>query len=198
MVLCPEDRNRKLWQSDPKAFDAGQFPNMPNTADPQRRRWPYSSSYVPTAGAWDASSVGNRVSQGADHGTYAINGTPKIGNRKLADVMYTSGKVHLYDYNQRHFGDPQPFWGLGQCKQPLLFFDGSVVVRKSADSNKGWHPNQPAAAMTPNVNYVPQPHEPPAVGATSNLGWGLYRWTRGGLSGVDFGGSEIRTGQPVP
>ena len=25
---------------------------------------------------------------------------------------------------------------------------------------------------------------------------GYYKWTRGGLKGIDFGGSEINTGQP--
>jgi len=203
MVVCPEDRNRKLWQTSPRGFDAGEFnpavPTAPAPPSPDAKRWPYSSSYVPTASAWDASNVGNRVYQGTAHSNYFVPGGAKFGGLKIASVQNPSSKVHLYDYNERHFGGKQPFWGLEQCRQPLSFFDGSVRMKQTREANRGWQPNAPTSAAATPVTYTPQGHEPPTVsGLATDTGWAYYRFTRGGLAGVDFGGREIRTGQPAP
>lgn len=34
--------------------------------------------------------------------------------------------------------------------------------------------------------------------AGGDQGTDVYRWTRGGLAGIDFAGREIGTGQPLP
>jgi hypothetical protein len=77
-------------------------------------------------------------------------------------------------------------------------FDGSVDVRISADANPGWDPSNPALPCMITW-YEPYPWEPD----TGNGEWhqaikGFYRWTRGGLKGVDFGGMPLDTGQPTP
>jgi hypothetical protein len=42
--------------------------------------------------------------------------------------------------------------------------------------------------------YYPTQYEPRTLsGAVADLVPGVYRWTRGGLRGVDFDGKEIRT-----
>lgn len=193
MVVCPEDRARMLWQTDPRNYVVQFSPLVPANQHPT---WPYSSSYVPTISAWDASAPADRVTQGGTHGTYGVTGNTRYGGLKIGDVSFPSGKVHKYDYNQRHFGKRQPFWGLDACRQPLLFFDGSVVVRSSIDSNRGWgNPRLPSSPAQAIVYYSPQGHEPRAISGTTDQGWGNFRWTRGGLKGLDFGGREVNTGQ---
>ncbi|MBL9033078.1 MAG: prepilin-type N-terminal cleavage/methylation domain-containing protein [Phycisphaerae bacterium] len=200
MVVCPEDRNRLAWQTDPKGFDSGVFQPAPtNQGTNDGKRWPYSSSYHVTVSSFDATSApASRVQQGATHGNWVIPTGAVFGGLKLSSVSFPAQKVHMYDANQRHFGRTQPSWVLDSCRQPVLFFDSSVVVRGSSVANNGWQSTSPASALGTLVTYSPQPHEPSAIGAATNVGYGRYRWTRGGLSGVDFGGKEIRTGQPVP
>jgi hypothetical protein len=42
------------------------------------------------------------------------------------------------------------------------------------------------------IRYSPFRWEPPtSTGAPSEDWPGRYRWTRGGLKGIDFGGSEV-------
>jgi prepilin-type N-terminal cleavage/methylation domain-containing protein len=197
MVICPEDRFRLLWASDPHAFDLGVFnPNTPGDSDTNaRRRWPYSSSYVPTVSAWEASSPPHRIAQMV-HGSFSVSGTGdqlRYGNRRLSQIAFPSSKVHQYDMNQRHFGRYQPPWVLEEHRQPLQFFDGSVVTRANIDANKGWRRNSVGGTQANFqvgterwLTYSPQRWEP----FHTVMGWGFYRFTAGGLTGYDFGGRE--------
>jgi len=204
IVVCPEDRNRLLWQ-DWRGFEANQYPPQPDGATPANARWPYSSSYMSPTSAFDRNIVGLRIYQGPAYNTYFVpnttNGT--LGNKKLADVNFPSQKVHQHDLNQRHFGRKQPFFGNAACRQPLLAYDGSVLVRRTGDNqapgntnfvdcNRGMDPNNPNGGATP-MNYTPAAYDPPAIASGgTDLGWGYYRWTRSGLKGADFGASEVR------
>lgn len=203
MVACPEDRYRLMWQSNPRGL-LSMHPRPSSTLGVVER-WPYSSSYQPTSSAWDRSPAGHRVSQylslGHRYYTNAGQGM-RLGNVKLGDVSFPSQKVHLYDANQRHFGTRQPFFGLKECRQPLLAFDGSVIVRTALDANLGaqnCNPNIWQAPQSPTVRplmYNPDivsPHdwEPRPISGNIDYGWGHYRWTRSGIKGIDFGGQEV-------
>lgn len=206
MVVCPEDKNRLLWQTDPKGFDAGLFsPNVPAApAAPGSnagKRWPYSSTYQITISAIDGNTDPNlRLFQAGTHNSTFVNNSPnaRYGNNKLADVDFPASKVAQFDSNQRHFGRTQPYFGQPTARQPLLHFDGSVVTRLSLDANRGWLPNLPTSTSWSITTYAPQLFEPPALTQPSNQDVnmiGYYKWTRGGLKGVDFGQTEINTGQ---
>jgi prepilin-type N-terminal cleavage/methylation domain-containing protein len=201
MVVCPEERPRLMWQKDPRGIAT----MVPNPGGSYIERWPYSSSYIPTAGAWDRSRVGARAQQAASgHRWYTTQlgwQFSTFGGVKLGDVASPAQKVHLYSVNQLHFGRRKPFFGRRDCRQPLLFFDGSVSVRSTFDANLGWsnpntptqpflNPNAPwllyAPSTTPPTNWEPHP-----IVGTSEYGFGHYRWTRGGIRGIDFGGREI-------
>jgi prepilin-type N-terminal cleavage/methylation domain-containing protein len=204
LVACPEDRIRLLWASDPRAFDQGLLQpastsNPPGTNN--GKRWPYSSSYQVTTAAFDRSAVGYRVTQGGQHNTYVVP-DGNLGNTKLADVEFPSSKVHMHDQHQRHFSRDQLYFGYDNARVTVLMHDSSVTVKKSTDCNIGWHPNYPSIAGFPvPYNYAPDVWEPPTVsgGIVDPIYSGYYRWTRGFLKGVDFGGNEIYTGQtPYP
>ncbi|MFG0285366.1 MAG: type II secretion system protein [Phycisphaerales bacterium JB039] len=196
MVVCPEDFDRLNWQVDPQElFDKGFW--LPRQANPDDRakRWPYSGSYQTPPASYDvASEARDRISQGFAHWNYRIPANPRLGDARMANVTFPGNKVWLHDAEQRHFTKLKLWMGEAQARQPLLTFDGSVSTVLTADTNDGWHPNAPTSKSPMWVNYDPRGWEAPVYGDTSRFP-GYYRWCRGGLQGVDFGASEVDTGQ---
>ena len=201
LVVCPDDKIRQLWQTDPRAFDAGAFHPAPTgTAAPGTnlgKRWPYSSSYQVTPSSYDRSKVGSRIQQAGTHTTYT--GGTAMGGVKLANVAYASQKVHMQDIMQRHYSRHQLFFGYLTARTTVTLLDGSANVRLTSTGNLGWQPNTPAGGPTA-FNYQPDAWEAPTLSGNPSdpIAAGYFRWTRGGINGVDFGGREINTGQPVP
>ena len=200
LVVCPEDKNRVQWQTDPKGFDAGLFqPSPAGTGTNPMKRWPYSSSYQTTTAVYDNSGPGLRVTQGAIHSQTITPNGANLGNKKLADMEFPAAKVHLHDGFQRHAGKQQVYCLYEQSRVTVLMGDSSVDIRRTFDANRGWSPNAPASASPTPVNYQPDTWEPPTLSGNPsdpNLR-GYYRWTRGMSRGIDFGGKEINTGQPA-
>lgn len=206
MVVCPEDGFRENWQIDPvNKFDVGFWLPLQPDPVPLNKRWPYSASYQTVPASYDrlqSQSInqnnGSRIQQAGQHNLFLVPPTCKVGDLRLGDVSYTSNKVHMHDSHQRHFGAARPYFGLDQCRQPLLFFDGSVSIERTADCNPGW---RPATVTFPCMTfwYRPGPYEYPTMnGEIQEFAKGYYRWTRAGLKGLDYGGKPIDTGQSDP
>ena len=200
MVVSPADRDRLNWQQDPKdLFDNGFWmPRQPNRF-PRDKRWAYSSSYQLVPAAYDRSPrPQDRVRQSTSHAGYWSFPNTVLGDVRLTDVEHPSQKAQMHDAEGRHFGK-QPVWfGYDTCRQPVLAWDGSCIVRLSQDYNPGWQPHLPTRAEPTNVNYQPRAWEAPTLnGGPSEFTAGKIRWTRGGIKGVDFGGTEVDTGQPT-
>lgn len=203
VAACPEDRLLNMWASDPE-----DFPNMspiPNGGAQGGSAyfllWPYSSSYqiVPTAWAPDTNGPGGSTWYQApgDHNLFAVGSAP-LGNRKHSEIFYPSQKVQQFDMHQRHFGNLDLYHAHEEARQPLLFWDGSVTVRITGDGNPGFLPHSPASNASTVYHYNPVPlgFEPRTKsGNDFDVVKGYFRWTRGGLKGIDFGGDEIDTGQ---
>jgi len=115
----------------------------------------------------------------------------------MADISYPAQKVHLHDTFGRHFG--KFHWSQAYiyptCRQPVCLLDSSAAVRKNIESNEGCRDPRQPFDMTPIQQAYTSPLNPiePAPPAPMQYGRGYYMWTRGGLKGVDFGGSEVRT-----
>lgn len=194
MVVCPEDRYRLLWQKDPEGFGSLPESERPAGSGNDLKRWPYSSSYelAPAAYSFDTAVNGrNTTSQhGLDHNHYYGSELP-MGDRKLTAVSFPDRKVLMQDSQQRHY-DVDMFYAYPQAKMPLLFFDGHVATHRTSDGNLGFRPNQPTSNAPSVIRYVPDSWESPTLsGRTGDTVMGQYRWTRGGLRGVDVGGEEI-------
>jgi prepilin-type N-terminal cleavage/methylation domain-containing protein len=199
-VVCPEDRARLNWTIDPKnLFDEGYWLPMQPEPAPLSKRWPYSSTYQVVPASYDNGRPGERISQhDSFHSSYNLPSAGRLGGLRLSDVSFPSQKVHVMDAEQRHFGKRRYFYAVPGARQPLLSFDGSVSTRLTQDTNEGWQPNEPENANPSRIRYfwrggsweAPSTHG----GAIETL-IGHYRWTRGGLRGVDFMGREINTGQ---
>jgi prepilin-type N-terminal cleavage/methylation domain-containing protein len=204
LVVCPEDRARLLWQSDPAAFDAGLLQPAPtNPAPPNNdaKRWPYSSSYQVTTAVYDRSNPPNRVQQGAIHSQTVTPNAANLGSKKLADVEFPSNKVHMHDGHQRHFTKTQVYCAYPSARITCMMYDSSVGIYKTSEANKGWTPNTPTASGELGYNYSPDLWESATLNGmpTEPMLYGYYRWTRGMLKGTDFGMNPIYTGQsPYP
>jgi hypothetical protein len=75
-----------------------------------------------------------------------------------------------------------------------------VTIIKTSDTNKGWNPQQPTQPNELAYAYQPDAWEPPTLNGqpAEAMTNGYFRWTRGMLRGIDFGGQPINTGQPPP
>jgi hypothetical protein len=90
----------------------------------------------------------------------------------------------MFDTFARHGRDEIELFMVSGTSQPILMFDGSVSDRETNDANLGFDPRNPTS------------DEPIRIeGLDEMLYPGVFRWTRGGLRGIDFGGKEVNTGQ---
>lgn len=202
--ICPEDRVRLNWQTAPEAIETDASTPTKDINVANARWFPYSSTYQLMPAAWvqdfpPRDGHRNPFGQGGSHDTYDYAKSEPFGGRRSSDVAFPAMKVAIADSQQRHNGK-QLFYAYPQVKQPLLFWDGSVSVRKTADSNKGWDrkkENDPTSLAT--FTYAPDPaFESPAIRGQSLFRGGFYKWTRSGLRGVDYNGSEIARGASQP
>jgi prepilin-type N-terminal cleavage/methylation domain-containing protein len=206
ITVCPEDRPAKIWQSTAHDVAAwsGSMPGLSQTGDPDppsslgfKRIMPFWCTYQFVPSSWSNERVRSPLRQGSGYaGAHLLYGyspmQTELGNRKLSDVSFPSQKVWVFDLFDRHYYK-RPIWhAYPIARQPLLLFDGSVQVRLTRDSNLGWNPVSPNGGPTV-YTYQPHPHEPRTLsGNISDMVTGHFRWTRGGLRGVDFGGGEVR------
>ncbi|MFA6045411.1 MAG: prepilin-type N-terminal cleavage/methylation domain-containing protein [Phycisphaerales bacterium] len=219
LVACPEDKYRLEWQKNPSLFGSSAVTSLgpvPASASTEEgKRWPYSSSYefVPATYSPDR---GTTVMQGPDQRTYGTYSSSiddgvlsgKLGRRKYGDVTFPSQKVLVMDSVSRHFGKRNYYYAQQQAKIPLLFFDYSVSTKTTGgvrtiaeDANDGWNPmSKGNQNIVTTFTYSPEAWESAPTllgtfpgGAGGDTVRGFYRWTRAGLQGIDFGGSEINT-----
>ncbi len=205
IVICPEDKLRLQWAGDPKGFDAKLYPPYPKGSIAPGTNfgkiWPYSSSYCIVTATFDQNP--GDLSQLEDLLYVYKPGITKLGPNKLSDVQFPSGKVLWFDVNQRHYGKAAEFVGYDDVRAPFAFFDGSVRVQMVGKSNPGWDPFNPTGKSPLFFKYKPDlfPSEnmwrpPPRSADGYDVVTGRFAWTRGGLRGIDYGGTEIDTGQP--
>jgi len=196
MVVSPADRKRLNWQENPRDL----FDNLywgitgqPIVPPDSNKRWPYSSSYQTVPASYDNTRTpSQRVRQGSTHRTYQTGGEARLGELRIADVTFPAQKVHMHDSVDRYSRD-EVYYAFPDAKAVMNFFDGSASQKLTADANEGWNPTTPTSENPMRFVYSPDRWEPQSrAGQTVS---GYYRWTRGGLAGVDFGGSEIDTGQ---
>ena len=204
IAACPEDRGLILSQSDP--LDQTLWAQMPSeygysgqfNGERVAQRYPFSSTYQSVPYVWapdHGPSMSPYVWPIADttH-LFTVVGTDGLhGKRRMSQVVFPGSKVQMFEHNDWHGNSKNPFYAYQEATCQLLFFDASVRAVPSADSNMGWDPQNPQSADTFYYRYTPLTTEPDPI--NDDLVPVLYRFTRGGLSGVDFGSKEIDTGQ---
>jgi prepilin-type N-terminal cleavage/methylation domain-containing protein len=215
-IVCPEDIHRLRWQTSPTSFGNSQAlslsPVPGNATDADGWRWPYSSSYETVPYHYSPErGAGARIRQGPTHRTYyGPTQANVLGKRKLSEVAFPSQKVQMMDSTSRHFGKRWWWYSHASARIPLLFYDVAVKTKVTGapqssaqppqDANEGWDPASPPNPFATTYSYQPERWEAPALnggyidqGQQDAAVFGFYRWTRGGLQGVDFEGREVST-----
>jgi len=198
--ICPEDRSRLGWAADP--LDLTDAPTSEVAQDLINRpeiaqRWAYSSTYVVTPASFSQDTRrGPQRTLGPGPNSLTVSpGSLPLGGRRQTQVNFPAQKVHMYEGHDRH-ASLQAWYAYEQASCSLGFFDASARAISSEGSNLGSDPNEPESPDPVEVRYAALSSDPPPIGDPFRLLPGRYRWTRGGLRGVDFGGSEVNTGQP--
>ncbi|MEL7471912.1 MAG: type II secretion system protein [Planctomycetota bacterium] len=193
-VICPADRERLTHARDPSGYRSG---DVLGGDDASRWHYPYASSYSAVPASWDpnqslhvrsgGSSLGSAASMrvyntsfygwgwGEDRFERRRHGA-KAGGVPTHTVAHPSGKVHVYDLMDRHSGAEARHYAVDGARQPLLFFDGSVRTLAIEDARDGWQPERPDE---PNGYRFQLVRDGPSYSPR-------FRWTRGGLVGVDY------------
>lgn len=195
-VVCPEDQAALTWQrTPPEQID--DLALRPLDGSPEYRQMlPHWSSYQMIPAVWSSEKPNEGITQSFnDYRLYSHYGSTKFVNKRLDDFAFPSQKVLLFDLFDRHGKcGPALFHAYPKASQPLVFGDGSVQVKKTADANVGWNPLDPnnPSSFTLYLYRAMDPGDPAPEGGTA-LGdpvKGYYRWTRWGVRGIDFGGRE--------
>lgn len=166
----------------------------------------YGSSYEISASTYDWFGVTRgkihpslrRLRQGATHDRYLVAKAGRIGSVRITDVTYPAQKVWMHETHERgkswrYFADPE-------ATIPVALIDGSVQLIATRDVNPGWDPLAPASGGSTTFYYTPSAEERPRDEAPAGMEAvyaAYYRFTRGGVRGVDVGAPEIDTGQPA-
>jgi prepilin-type N-terminal cleavage/methylation domain-containing protein len=197
-AACSEDRDLLEWQKLTPLQAQTQLPSWDYGAPAAFA--PYYSSYqIVPAAFQDEKGPGQIYYVPTDYRLYYTSpATTRFQQRRIDTVSFPSQKVVWFDMFDRHFYKRPIYYGYSQAIQPLAFFDGSVSIRETRKANKGWN-NTPGTQFNSTaysaVTYAPiNPNDPPALSssAAANTVPQYYRWTRGGLKGVDFGGGEVK------
>jgi prepilin-type N-terminal cleavage/methylation domain-containing protein len=199
VTACPEDSVTLVWQqhvSDPLAGLALTGNPDPFATGEFNKVLPFWSTYQFVPNSWSHERSPQPLTQAGGspgyHLLYYYGTQTKLGNRRITDVSFPAQKVWIFDLYDRHYYKRWIWHAYPVARQPLLLFDNSVAVRYTGDANQGWHPSTPLGGPTV-YGYTPTAFEPaPLNGGTTESVIGYYRWTRGGLRGVDYAGGEVR------
>jgi hypothetical protein len=215
IAVCPDDDSRR-WAIPRKVkgetrsgkdarYEPMEWPPVPSAnAD---RRWAFSASYefVPASYSPDQGAPGApTIMQGETDGEYVVPRVNPFGAeaRKLTEIAFPKDKVGIFDSHDRHYSKKPRFYADPAARQPLMFYDASVRVYRTRETDAGFRPNEPWSAEATVFDYKPEGEAarwyPAAVNADGVKEFkGYYRWTRGGLKGRDVGGAVGLVGGAV-
>jgi len=207
-AASPFDRNLINWQEDPLEYleDGNSLPygngNAPDgySQDPNWRpayivqRWPFAATYQMVPAAWNTDGIAGASTYVPISSTphlFQGNGNISLGRRKFTQVAHTSGKVMMFEEFDRFSDKRGLYFAYPEAKPNLAFFDGSVRSELTADCNAGWNPDQPEVDWA--QFYIPLDTFPEPKGGLGDPTryCQRFRWTRFGLQGIDFGGTDI-------
>jgi len=208
IAASPFDRNQIDWQENPLEYRAGSTvpyangipagydPDTTWARDEVRQRWPFSSTYQMVPAAWNTDGInGSPTYSPVSTTPHLFTGSPnlRLGRRKVTQVAHTSSKVMMFEEFDRFSDKKGLYFAYPEAKPNLAFFDGSVRSELTDECNPGWNPTEPDAVWR--QTYIPLDTFPEAKGGENDptLYCQRFRWTRHGLQGIDFGGSDVGT-----
>ncbi|MCC5822370.1 MAG: type II secretion system GspH family protein [Phycisphaerales bacterium] len=204
----PADANLLQWQANPADISADN--NIPYASgsdfngydDPGgwvdvgvRQRWAFASSYQRTVSAWNPDGLNGEPSYVPTASTphlFVRTGLLDLpAGRNFAEVAFPSARVHMFEeFDRRQAGSP--YFGYDHAVPLKVMFDGSINDRPSGVATPSWNPADGKQEWR--QTYVPIHTFPIPLGGLGDqtLLSQRYRWTLGGLRGIDYAAPLMR------
>ncbi len=202
LFIDPSDGKQQYWKDNPLEYGSGS--NVPyadgipagydsdqNWAiNSVRQRWAFGSSYQVVPDAWQPDRGNRYIPVESTPHLFQIGGFGDLNlsaGRRMSSVLHNANKVWMYEEFDRDRMQ-HLYFGYDQAKVEKLMFDGSV---------NNWESGRAAPSVVPERGifhwqqaYVPLDRFPVPVGGLgdSTLVSQRWRWTFGGLSGINYGG----------
>ena len=205
----PADANQLHWQQNPleyfeaeNSFPYGNgHPSEPGydtdtnwTEQDIVQLWPFASSYQSVPHAWQFEYQTQYVPiEETPHLFQTFSSGPgfdvELGRRQYNEVLFPSAKVHMFEeFDREQAGDP--YFGYDHARVAKLMFDGSINTMPSGMSQVSV---SPVDYLNGNrfewrQKYVPLDTFPVPLGGLGDetLLSQRFRWTLGGLRGVNY------------
>lgn len=196
--IDPADQNLLTWQERPLEYSFGSgvpyadgvyqgYDSDTNwTITGVRQRWAFASSYEVVPFAWQGDGPNDvYVPVSSTPHLYQGSGSIVLGRRLMSEVAFPAQKVHMHEDHareQKRF----PWFAYDHAAVEKLMFDGSINSQISGEANDSVSPAQPGQVWT--QTYVPLDTFPiPLGGFNDSTQLNLrFRWTEGGLQGIDY------------
>ncbi len=203
----PADTNLLHWQLNPleytEADNSFPYGNGGGDLEPGydndsnwgpigiKQLWAFASSYQVVPHAWmeDFENQYRPVSDTTNLFATVFGGAPTVGERRFHEVRFPTMKVHMFEeFDREQTGTP--YFAYDHAAPAKLMFDGSINTLQSGLAQSSVSPNDylfgSKAEWT--QHYVPIDTFPIPLGGLGdqtelNM---RYRWTLGGLSGIDY------------
>ena len=213
MWADPADANQLHWQLNPLEYTGPEnsFPygmGMPAQAgydtvpgwdgSPIVQLWPFASSYQIVPHAWQQ-DFGAQYVPIADTPHLFMGGPGvQLGNRRFNEVRFPSAKVHMFEeFDREQAGSP--YFAYDHAQSAKLMFDGSINTMMSGQSFSSVSPADYNIGNKSvwEQNYVPLDTFPVPLGGLGEqtLLNQRFRWTLGGLQGINYPQPLMRVGR---
>ncbi|MGJ8636520.1 MAG: hypothetical protein ACSHX5_06720 [Phycisphaerales bacterium] len=207
MWVDPADANLLYWQANPLEFYEDKKSTLPyDNGFPgegyedfnvflyssTKIHWPFASSYHTVPHAW---------TQDFDKQYIPIADSPhlfqqfppsfntQLGERRHTEVVFPSAKVWMHEEFDREQGG-EPYFAYDHARPAKLMFDGSINTAMSGQAQSSVSPEDylNGDKFVWEQKYVPLDTFPVPLGGLGDetLLNMRYRWTLGGLTGVDY------------
>jgi type II secretory pathway pseudopilin PulG len=203
----PADTNLLHWQLNPlECYEDGNtfpfgngHPGIPGyDKHPTWRElaiiqlWPFASSYQIVPHAWNEDFEKNQyspISYTTNLFAPVFGGAPTVGERRNHEVRFPTMKVHMFEeFDREQAGSP--YFAYDHAAPAKLMFDGSINTLQSGLAQSSVSPNNYLFGRKAEWSqyYVPIDTFPIPLGGLADLTElnMRYRWTLGGLSGIDY------------
>lgn len=202
LFIDPNDGKQQVWKDHPLDYRSGSsvpyangipvgYDSDSRWADtPVRQRWAFGSSYQVVPDAWQPDRGTRYIPVQETPHLFQLWGFDELNlseGRRITSVLHNANKVWMYEEFDRD-RTQHLYFGYDQAKVEKLMFDGSV---------NNWESGRAAPSVVPERGlfhwqqaYVPLDRFPVPVGGLGDSTpiSQRWRWTFGGLSGINYGG----------
>lgn len=197
----PSDINQTIWQDFPTFYDFVPYgQGMPQqfgydtdsswTLSSIKQLWAFGSSYQTVPHAWMPDTTPSYVPLPfTPHSFTTSGGFPHLGDRLQTEVAFPSAKVMMFEeFDRERVG--HPYFAYSYTTPAKLMFDGSINTARTDAATLSVSPEDYSFGWKEPwyQHYLPLDKFPVPIGGlgdSTDLNM-HYRWTLGGLQGIDY------------